>query len=71
VGGAGSSKSHSVAQFLIRKFYEDNDIRILITRKTTPSLRISAYKLITDLLREYGWPFNLNKTELVITPGQQ
>ena len=69
VGGAGSSKSHSIAQFIIKKFYEEANTRILITRKTTPSLRISAYKLITDLLKEYGWQFGLNKTELVITQG--
>ncbi len=69
VGGAGSSKSYSIAQFLIKKLYEEENIRILVTRKTTPSLRISAYKLILDLLKEYGWPFELNKTELTIKQG--
>ena len=38
VGGAGSSKSYSIAQHLIRKFYEESNIRVLVTRKTTPSL---------------------------------
>ena len=69
VGGAGSSKSYSVAQFLIKKFYEEDNIRILVCRKTTPSLRISAYKLVIDLLKEYGWPYSLNKTEMVLTYG--
>lgn len=69
VGGAGSSKSHSIAQFILKKFYEDNNTRILVTRKTTPSLRISAYKLILDLLKEYGWSHSLNKTELTVSQG--
>jgi len=69
VGGAGSSKSYSVAQFLIKKFFEEKDIRILVVRKTTPSLRITAYHLILDLLKEYGWLSycNLNKTEMTLT----
>lgn len=69
VGGAGSSKSYSIAQHLIRKFYEESNIRVLVTRKTTPSLRISAYKLILDLLKEYGWHYELNKSELTIKQG--
>ncbi len=69
VGGAGSSKSYSIAQHLIRKFYEESNIRVLVTRKTTPSLRISAYKLILDLLKEYGWAYSLNKSELTIRQG--
>ena len=69
VGGAGSSKSYSIAQFLIKKLYEEENIRILVTRKTTPSLRISAYKLILDLLKEYGWHYELNKSELTIKQG--
>ncbi len=71
VGGAGSSKSYSVAQFLIKKFFEEKDIRILVVRKTTPSLRITAYHLILDLLKEYGWLSycNLNKTEMTLTCG--
>ena len=71
VGGAGSSKSYSVAQNLLRKFFEEKDIRILVVRKTTPSLRITAYHLILDLLKEYGWLSycSLNKTEMTLTYG--
>ena len=54
VGGAGSSKSYSTAQYLITKFNNEKNIKILICRKTLPSLRITAYKLFVDLLREYG-----------------
>ena len=68
-GGAGSGKSHSVAQEMCLKFIEEDDIRILITRKTLPSLRITAYPLIRGLLTDWGVPFELNKTELTITAG--
>ncbi len=67
VGGAGSSKSYSTAQWILSKAYNEPNKRFLITRKTLPSLRITAFKLITDLLREYNLPHNLNKSELIIT----
>lgn len=66
-GGAGSGKSHSIAQFFIMRFYKEKDKRFLVLRKTLPSLRITAYKLILDLLHEYNLPYKLNKTEMVIT----
>tara|TARA_Y100000310_G_scaffold147124_1_gene146384 strand:- start:1464 stop:2561 length:1098 start_codon:yes stop_codon:yes gene_type:complete len=66
VGGAGSSKSHSVAQFIIRLFYTE-PCRILVTRKTTPSLRISVLKLLKELLDEYQLEYHVNKTELTFS----
>ena len=68
-GGAGSGKSYSVAQLFIRRLYEENDIRMLVLRKTLPALRITAYQLIRDLLREYDLPFSLNKSEMLIRNG--
>jgi phage terminase large subunit len=68
-GGAGSGKSYSVAQLFIRRLYEENDIRMLVLRKTLPALRITAYQLILDLLREYELPFKLNKSEMLIQYG--
>jgi phage terminase large subunit len=65
-GGAGSGKSYSVAQLFIRRLYEENDIRMLVLRKTLPALRITAYQLIRDVLREYNLPFALNKSEMLI-----
>ena len=67
VGGAGSSKSYSVAQWIIKKAYSEPNKRFLITRKTLPSLRITAYKLIIDLLNEYNLDYNHNRSELTIT----
>jgi len=67
VGGANSSKSYSVGQHLVlNKFYKESDKRILIVRKTTPAIRNSCFLLIKDLIRGYGLPYRLNKTELLI-----
>lgn len=65
-GGAGSGKSHSMAQLFIRRLYEEEDMRMLVLRKTLPALRITAYQLMLDLLREYELPFKLNKSEMLI-----
>lgn len=65
IGGAGSSKSWSIAQLLIldKLSIEQNKV-IGICRKTFPSLRLSAYKLFLDLLKDYGMykPTCHNKT---------
>ena len=68
VGGAGSSKSYSIAQLLIMKFIEEPEKKFLITRKTLPSLRLTAYKLITDLMKQYEVYSRLehNKTDRII-----
>ena len=67
-GGASSGKSHSMGQFFVKKFFEEeHNKQFLVIRKTLPSLRITAYKLIIDLISEYGLPFNLNKSEMLLT----
>jgi len=66
VGGAGSSKSYSIAQHIIHKAYTERNRQILVTRKTLPSLRITAYKLILELLHAYDLPHDLNRSEFVI-----
>lgn len=68
-GGSGGGKSYSVAQHLIAKFYMEDDKRFLIARKTLPSLKISAYKLILDLLDKYDLPYKLNKADMIIHNG--
>ncbi len=54
-GGARSSKSYSICQLLIYKLITERNKNILITRKTMPSLRITAYKLFVDLMKQYGF----------------
>ncbi len=53
-GGAGSGKSYSVAQFLILlPFLCVHPVKILVLRKTNPSLRLTAYSLILEMLQRY------------------
>lgn len=54
VGGAGSSKSYSIAQLLIYKLHAEENKQFLITRKTMPACKRSSYGLIVDLMQEYG-----------------
>lgn len=54
VGGKRSGKSYSAIQFLILKFLTGRNKKILITRKTGPALRVTAYKTLVDLLKEIG-----------------
>ena len=68
-GGAGSGKSYSTAQHTILRALEENNKRILITRKTLPALRVSCLQLIKDLLSEYEIPYELNKSELEMKVG--
>lgn len=61
-GGRHSGKSYSVAQLFIRRLYEEDNIRMLILRKTLPALKITAFRLIIDLLQQYQLPYSLNKS---------
>jgi len=54
VGGAGSSKSHSLAQICVQKLFTLPNRKIAICRKTFPALRLTAYKLVVGLLSDYG-----------------
>jgi phage terminase large subunit len=68
-GGAGSGKSYAVAQHVCRLLVEERDVRIAVIRKTLPALRITAYRLVLDTLRQWGIPFEHNKSELVVRFG--
>jgi phage terminase large subunit len=49
-GGAGSSKSYSLAQMFCQKLLTEKNKRILIIRKSLPSLRISVYQTMKEVL---------------------
>ncbi|MCK4829053.1 phage terminase large subunit, partial [bacterium] len=68
IGGARSSKSHSIAQLMIKKFNEEKNKNLLTTRKTLPALRTTAYRVAVDLMKDYGsyYYFNHNKSERTI-----
>ncbi len=66
-GGASSGKSHSMGQFFVQKFFEEeHNKQFLVVRKTLPALRITAYKLVIDLIEQYGIPKRLNKSEMLL-----
>lgn len=68
IGGARSSKSHSIAQLMIKKFNEEKNKNLLTTRKTLPALRTTAYRVAVDLMKDYGcyYYFSHNKSERTI-----
>lgn len=71
VGGSGSSKSHSMAQLFIQKFFTERNKVFVISRKTLAALRITAYRVVVGLLQDYG-RYHLcdeNKTLGTITYG--
>jgi phage terminase large subunit len=52
-GGRGSSKSYSIAQLMVETFFTIPDVKILILRKTQPSLRQSVIPLIINTIKKY------------------
>ena len=69
VGGADSSKSHSLGQLFIGKLVSERNKTFLICRKTLPSLRLTAMRLVINLLKEYGYYGHMkhNKADLTLT----
>ena len=67
-GGAGSGKSHFVAQEFLLKMLENKEHNILVVRKTQKSIRHSVFQLFTDLINEMDLRslFKINKSELAI-----
>jgi len=53
VGGAGSSKSYSLAQLMVNKVAGEENKKIGICRKTLPALRMTAMGLTLKLLQDY------------------
>ena len=72
-GGAGAGKSYAVAQKMLGKALKhsgsDEPRRILVVRKYGPSLKLTCWKLVNDLLKKYRIPYKDNKTELAIKIG--
>jgi len=54
IGGARSSKSYSIAQLFAYKMRTERNKNIGITRKTLPALKMTAYRLFIDILKEWG-----------------
>ena len=67
-GGAGSGKSYFIAQRVILKCLQDKR-RVLVIRKTLASQRDSCWKLMVDVLNEWGIlrTCNVNRSYFEIT----
>jgi phage terminase large subunit len=67
-GGAGSGKSHYMAQETILNMLYNKEYSYLIVRKTNKSIRNSVFKLLCDIISEYDLAskFHINKTEMSI-----
>lgn len=53
-GGAGSSKSYSLAQVFIQKFLTEKNKKFIILRKSLPFLRVSVYLTMKQVLETFG-----------------
>jgi len=54
VGGAGSSKSYSIAQLFVYKLVNEQNKVFGVCRKTFPALRMTSMNLMIQLLKDYG-----------------
>ena len=54
-----------MAQHFILKALKEKK-RFLILRKTLPSLKLTAYRLIQDILNENAIPYEINKSDMII-----
>jgi len=70
-GGAGSGKSVFIAMFICIRFLTGQNENILVLRKWLPALKISALKLIIDILISWGFDAesHLNKSDLILKFG--
>jgi phage terminase large subunit len=68
-GGAGSGKSHNVAQILIRRCILEPNNRMLFLRKVGRTIRESLYELCKQILVDIDFPitlYKINKTDMTI-----
>jgi len=67
-GGAGSGKSYAVAQYLLILIgYATEPLKILVTRKTNPSLRLSALELVKEILSTNNVYFFEQRAEQILS----
>ena len=69
-GGAGSGKSLSIAQHFIIKLCSGDGQRRAILRKTFPSMMVSTYLVLKDILEDWGVGYKENKTKHFFQVGK-
>lgn len=67
-GGAGSGKSHVVAQKILIRMSNEKNHRILVVRKVAKTLRSSVFQMFKDLIAKEGilHKFKINKSDMTI-----
>ena len=67
-GGAGSGKSHGIAQKIIVRLLEEDGHRAVLTRKVGNTIRKSQYKLVVDYILKYGLSdyFDIRDSDMTI-----
>ena len=67
-GGAGSGKSHVVAQKILIRAISEKKHRFLIVRKVAKTLRASVFQMFVDLIAEdnISHKFKVNKSDMTI-----
>jgi phage terminase large subunit len=69
-GGAGSSKSWTVGQFLvIERFFREPNIGIVALRRTKPEVRDSCWEVVNNTLRQLDCSVDRNLTTMTIFAG--
>lgn len=71
-GGANSGKSYSIAdKLLLQQYYQhDKDrLKVVVMRKTMPSLKKSALDIIETRAKDLHIPFRLNKQDMEAQSG--
>jgi len=66
-GGAGSGKSYTTALYLITTALQEPELHILVSRKANPSLKLSAWQLVKNLLDKLEVPYTVKYSEQTIT----
>jgi phage terminase large subunit len=64
-GGSRSTKSYSVCQYIIYKLTNNYNYKVVMIRKTRPSLKVTTQKDFLEIFENYGYmPYcDYNKTE--------
>ena len=66
-GGTRSSKTHSLMQLMVMKFFTEEAKRILVIRKTLPSLKISLWPIFTKVLQSLAMrPSDLRQEKVMM-----
>jgi len=67
-GGAGSGKSHFIAQETLLNMLSDGKYSYLVVRKTAKSIKNSVFKSLVSKIHQYGLGdyFKVNKTDMSV-----